>query len=122
MPDLSTGIRLITTSIGNSALLVNPGSRKNFRGVERSVAMRVISGFAVASAVIMSGAIAPAHAIDVQVARACDALVARAFPPRQPGNPASGSARGGAKDQRDYFNRCVANGGKMDDDTPPKSK
>ncbi|WP_050424308.1 hypothetical protein [Bradyrhizobium tropiciagri] len=84
--------------------------------------MRVISGFAVASAVIASGAVAPAYAIDVQVARACDALVARAFPPRQPGNPASGSARGGAKDQRDYFNKCVANGGKMDDDTSPKSK
>ncbi|WP_246787749.1 hypothetical protein [Bradyrhizobium sp. CCBAU 53421] len=85
--------------------------------------MRVINGFAFASAVIISSsAMVPAHAIDVQVARACDALVARAFPPRQPGNPASGSARGGAKDQRDYFNKCVANGGKMDDDTPPKSK
>ncbi len=85
--------------------------------------MRVISGFAFASAVIiMSGAIVPAHAIDAQVARTCDALVARAFPPREPGNPASGSARGGARDQRDYFNTCVANGGKMGDDAPPKSK
>ncbi|WP_461190898.1 hypothetical protein [Bradyrhizobium sp. UFLA06-06] len=85
--------------------------------------MRVISGFAVASAVIMiTSATVPAHAIDVQVARACDALVAKAFPPLQPGNPASGSARGGAKAQRGYFNKCVANGGKMDDDTPPKSK
>ena len=81
--------------------------------------MRVISGFAFASAVIiMSGAIVPAHAIDAQVARTCDALVARAFPPREPGNPASGSARGGAKDQRDYFNKCVANGGKSIEDPP----
>jgi len=72
--------------------------------------------------VIISGAIAPAFAIDAQVARTCDALVARAFPPRQLGNPASGSARGSAKDQRDYFNACVAYGGKMDDDTPAKSK
>ncbi|WP_229198405.1 hypothetical protein [Bradyrhizobium acaciae] len=85
--------------------------------------MRVITGFAVASAVtIISSAIVPAYAIDARVARACDVLVARAFPPRQAGNPASGSARGGAKDQRDYFNKCVANGGKMDDDTPAKSK
>ncbi|MGF6309511.1 hypothetical protein ABIB82_003891 [Bradyrhizobium sp. i1.8.4] len=85
--------------------------------------MRVITGFAVASAVIIvSGAMLPAHAIDAQVARACDALVAKAFPPRQPGNPASGSPRGGAKDQRDYFNKCVANGGKMDDGTAPRSK
>lgn len=85
--------------------------------------MRVSLGFAVVStATIVSGATAPAHAIDVQVARACDALVARAFPPRQPGNPASSSANGNAKVQRDYFNKCVANGGKMDDDTAPKSK
>jgi hypothetical protein len=87
------------------------------------MAMRVIHGFAFASAVIViSSAIVPAYAIDAQVARACDALVAKAFPPRQPGNPASGSAKGNAKDQRDYFTRCVANGGKMDDDTPAKSK
>ncbi|WP_245334873.1 hypothetical protein [Bradyrhizobium mercantei] len=85
--------------------------------------MRVIRGFALAlAAIIISGAIVPAHAIDVQVARACDALVAKAFPPRQPGNPASSSANGNAKVQRDYFNKCVANGGKMDDDAAPKSK
>ncbi|MGY4478074.1 hypothetical protein [Bradyrhizobium sp. USDA 3364] len=85
--------------------------------------MRVTNGFAMAAAVmVVSSAIAPAHAIDVQVARACDALVAKAFPPRQPGNPASSSASGNAKVQRDYFNKCVANGGKMDDDAPPKSK
>lgn len=84
--------------------------------------MRVINGFAIASAVIISGLIVPAHAIDAQVARACDALVAKAFPPRQPGNPASGSAKGGAKEQRDYFSKCVANGGKMDDEASPKSK
>ncbi|MGY3590809.1 hypothetical protein ACVIGB_009606 [Bradyrhizobium sp. USDA 4341] len=103
--------------------LANSGSRKTRLGVERSAALRVISGFAFASAmIIMSSAIVPAHAIDAQVARACDALVARAFPPREPGNPASGSARGGARDQRDYFNTCVANGGKMGDDAPPKSK
>ena len=85
--------------------------------------MRVVTGFAIAPAVIIiSGIVVPAHAIDVKVARACDALVAKAFPPLQPGNPASGSARGGAKAQRDYFNKCVANGGKMDDDAPSSSK
>ena len=85
--------------------------------------MRVVTGFAIAPAVIIiSGIVVPAHAIDVKVARACDALVAKAFPPLQPGNPASGSAKGGAKAQRDYFNKCVANGGKMDDDAPANSK
>ncbi|WP_338831588.1 hypothetical protein [Bradyrhizobium sp. 27S5] len=85
--------------------------------------MRVIIGFAVVSAAtIVSSAIVPARAIDVKVARACDALVAKAFPPRQPGNPASSSANGNAKVQRDYFNKCVANGGKMDDAAAAKSK
>jgi hypothetical protein len=55
-----------------------------------------------------------AHAISVEVARACDALVAKTFPPRQIGNPAAGSAKGTGKDQREFFNKCVANGGKMD--------
>ena len=32
------------------------------------------------------------------------------------------SAIGNAKDQRDYFNRCLANGGKIDDDTSTKVK
>jgi hypothetical protein len=55
-----------------------------------------------------------AHAISVEVARTCDALVAKTFPPRQISNPAAGSAKGSGKDQREYFNKCVANGGKMD--------
>ncbi|WP_245476837.1 hypothetical protein [Bradyrhizobium sp. Leo170] len=40
--------------------------------------------------------------------------MAKTFPPRQIGNPAAGSAKGTGKDQREFFNKCVANGGKMD--------
>jgi len=58
---------------------------------------------------------ATASAITAEVARACDAAVAKAFPPRQIGNPAAGSAKGTAKDQRDYFQKCVSNNGKVDD-------
>jgi len=68
-----------------------------------------------ASALLISSAMVPAHAISVEVARACDALVAKAFPPQQIGNPASS---GSAREQRNYFNKCVANGGKMDDGNP----
>jgi hypothetical protein len=57
-----------------------------------------------------------ALAITADVARACNVLVAKAFPPRQPGNPAAGSAKGNGQDQRAYFQKCVANGGKMDDE------
>jgi hypothetical protein len=61
-----------------------------------------------------------AFAISADVARSCNALVAKQFPPRQPGNPAAGSAKGDAKAERAYFEKCVANGGKMDEQ-PAKS-
>jgi hypothetical protein len=68
-----------------------------------------------------------AYAVTAEVARACDALVAKTFPPRVVGNPAAGSAKGTAKDQQDFFRKCVANGGKMDDapakvDDAPKER
>ena len=56
-----------------------------------------------------------ASAITAEVAKKCNALVAKAYPPREPGNPAAGSAKGTAQSERDYFNKCVANGGNMDD-------
>jgi hypothetical protein len=62
-----------------------------------------------------------ASAVTAQLAKKCQALAAQAFPPRVPGNPAAGSAKGTGQSQRDYFNRCVANGGKLDDDTPTQS-
>ena len=58
-----------------------------------------------------------ASAVTVEVARKCEALTAKAFPPREPGNPAAGSAKGTGREQREYFNKCLANGGKMDDNT-----
>ena len=39
--------------------------------------MRVINRFAVVAAAVIFSAVTPAHAIDAQVARACDALVAQ---------------------------------------------
>ena len=56
-----------------------------------------------------------ASAITVEVARKCQALTSKAFPPREPGNPAAGSAKGSGLDQQIYFKRCVANGGRVDD-------
>jgi len=63
-----------------------------------------------------------ASAVSAQLAKKCQALTAKAFPPRVPGNPAAGSAKGTGQSQRDYFNKCVANGGKMDDDAPKQTK
>ncbi|WFU39473.1 hypothetical protein QA640_34705 [Bradyrhizobium sp. CB82] len=72
--------------------------------------------------VLMLVAPATASAVTAEVARACDAAVAKAFPPRQIGNPAAGSTKGTGKQQRDYFNKCVENNGKVDDAPADASK
>ena len=59
---------------------------------------------------LMSGS---ASAISVEVAKKCNALTAKAFPPRVPGNPAAGSAKGSGREMQDYFKNCVATGGEM---------
>jgi hypothetical protein len=59
---------------------------------------------------------------DAEVAKKCAALTAKAYPPRVPGNPAAGLAKGTAQSERDYFNKCVANRGNMDDDVPKQAK
>ncbi|MGY4607010.1 hypothetical protein ACVW16_005422 [Bradyrhizobium sp. USDA 4474] len=57
----------------------------------------------------------PALAVTAEVARKCSGLVAKQFPPRESGNPAAGSTKGSGRDQQAFFNKCVANGGKVDD-------
>jgi hypothetical protein len=61
-----------------------------------------------------------ASAITAEVARKCNALTAKQFPSRAPGNPAAGSAKGSGRDQYAYFNKCVANGGKVDHNAAAK--
>jgi hypothetical protein len=60
-----------------------------------------------------------ALAISVDVAKKCNELVAKQFPPRQAGNPAAGSSKGNGQAEREYFQKCVANNGKMDDTSAP---
>jgi hypothetical protein len=55
-----------------------------------------------------------ASAVTVEVARKCNALTAKAYPPRVIGNPAAGSANGTRPAERSYYQKCVANGGNMD--------
>jgi hypothetical protein len=63
-----------------------------------------------------------ASAITVEVAKKCESLTARAFPPRQIGNPAAGSTKGTAQDQRAYFTKCVNAGGKVDNSGTGQTK
>ena len=52
-----------------------------------------------------------ALAITAEVAKKCSALTAKAYPPRVAGNPAAGIQNGSYQDFRNYFHKCVANGG-----------
>jgi hypothetical protein len=51
-----------------------------------------------ATLVIAVGPMAGVSAVTVEVAKTCQILTEKAFPPRQIGNPAAGSAKGTAKD------------------------
>lgn len=53
-------------------------------------------------------------AVTLEVAKKCNGLLAKEFPPRQSGNPAAGSAKGNAQAQRDYYKKCVDNGGNVE--------
>src|ERR1700733_1986128 len=49
-----------------------------------------------------------------ELARKCDALTAKAFPPIQPGNPAAGSTKGSGSEAQAYFRKCITNDGRVD--------
>lgn len=61
-----------------------------------------------------------ASAVTVDVAKKCNALLVKEFPPRQPANPAAGSAKGNGQAQRDFFKKCVDSGGNMPDEKSEK--
>jgi hypothetical protein len=63
-----------------------------------------------------------ASAVTVEVARKCSGLANAAYPPAVAGNPAAGRANGTAQDLREYFNKCVANGGNMSKPEQPSNK
>jgi len=56
-----------------------------------------------------------APAISAELAKTCQALTAKAFPPRVIGNPASGSEKGSGQGQRAYYRKCLEKNGKMDE-------
>jgi hypothetical protein len=62
-----------------------------------------------------------ASAVTAEVAKKCEALTLKAYPLREPGNPAAGSAVGNGPLERHYFGKCVANGGNVDQHISPTS-
>ena len=65
--------------------------------------------------ITLAGHARKAEAVTTTVAKACSRALAKVFPPREPGNPAAGSAAGSAEDQRQFYTKCVAKGGHVDD-------
>lgn len=59
-----------------------------------------------------------ASAETVEVAKKCAALTAKAYPPRVIGNPAAGSSAGTGLSEQSYYQKCVANGGNVDQSAP----
>ena len=58
-----------------------------------------------------------ANALTAELAKKCVALTTKAFPPRDPVNPAAGSAKGTGRQQSAYYQTCVANNGTVPDAT-----
>jgi hypothetical protein len=58
-------------------------------------------------------AVSQAQPVSAELAKKCKILRAKQFPPRQTGNPAAGSAYGSGQDKREFFRRCVENGGNI---------
>ena len=71
---------------------------------------KVLLAFLAASSCLIVHA-TEVRATTAEVAKKCQALTNVKFPPRVPGNPAAGSAKGSGLEQQDYFKACVANGG-----------
>jgi hypothetical protein len=67
-----------------------------------------------------------AFAVTAEVAKKCQTLSAKAFPPRVPGNPAAGFKNGTGREASEYFRKCVVNGGSVEggdnDQTPQETK
>ena len=63
-----------------------------------------------------------AAAVTVEIARKCQALTKAAYPPRERGNPAAGSTKGTGRDVQSYFEKCLAKGGKTDDNAATQTK
>jgi hypothetical protein len=64
----------------------------------------------------LGGMTSSASAVTLELAKKCSVLMAKAYPPREPGNPAAGSANGNGGAAQTYYQKCLANNGKVGDD------
>ena len=55
-----------------------------------------------------------ASAVTAEVAKKCQTLLAKAYPPRVVGNPAAGFKGGTSREASEYFRKCVENNGNVE--------
>ena len=56
-----------------------------------------------------------AGAVTADLAKKCRAMMTKAYPPA-----VAGSKQGTAREQRDYFQKCLANNGQMENQQPTR--
>ena len=66
-----------------------------------------------AAALMLVLSVGSSEATTVEVAKKCDAALAKAFPPRVAGNPAAGSAKGTGRDEATFYEKCVSKRGDL---------
>ena len=81
--------------------------------ISRLMHLRILA-IAIVAAASMGGAATPAAAITADLAKKCQALMIKAYPP-----VLAGSKHGTAKEERQYYQTCLAKGGQMDSDSAP---
>lgn len=74
-----------------------------------------VSKLCIALILVVMGS-TPAPALTAELARKCQALTIKAFPPREPANPAAGSAKGTGPQMSAYYKKCVAADGKIEEE------
>lgn len=79
--------------------------------------MRITIAFCATGLALTGATAAP---VTAELAKTCNALVEKKYPPVQPGNPAAGLRNGSSADARAAFRKCVDNNGKVDDAQPAK--
>jgi hypothetical protein len=77
------------------------------------------SALAVFACLAVGTSASSAFAVTAEVAKRCEALTTKAYPPLVPGNPAAGSVKGTGAAERKYYSNCVAHGGNMSNAPEP---
>jgi hypothetical protein len=75
--------------------------------------LKVLAGIVVGFTLLAMTA-RPAPAISVELAKKCRAMALHVYPYKPVGTPGKGDAQA----ERDYYSKCVANGGKMPNQPP----